>query len=452
MPTLFLITAILLYVFGTKKESIKWLIFTSSFASLYDLTHLIINIALPAMHSYNSSESLIFITLTKMLPVIVFLHGVFTPYGVLVFTIVLSELTSRRTKNILAYVLTLPIFIMVAAAVVNHHLQLDFMALILWAAPYYLAACFLLIFVYLKEKNPKKKKLRLIAAWVMVPSTLVNLVTYNVARAFDLQIDGYWYLFISGTIAFVVFILLVVRSGVFGVRIKFEKQLLDHTITGIASGTSMLNHALKNRIINIDMLALRMHKTSKLLHYQYINDDVIHILAETKQMMQMVKRIQKQIEEVEIIEATDHLNEIVRHALQSNQHLLESKRISVTVNDLAHFQILCDKVHLQEVFNNMLRNAIDAVEAVTGVLTITIYDNKRSILIAFTDNGRGVADGAISKIFDPFYSTKHNEDNFGLGLSYCYIIVRKHGGKIEVASNEQIGSTFTVHLPKYRIV
>ncbi|MCD9024082.1 sensor histidine kinase [Cohnella silvisoli] len=430
MPTLVLITVILLYIYGPKKESIKWLIFAMSFAALYDLDHLVSGSALP----------------------LIFLHKVVTPYGFLMFSIVHSELVSSRTKNALAVGLFFPIVMMCAIAVEKLNLELDYQVLLLWVAPYYLTTSFLLIFAYVKERNPKKKRLRLIAACVVVPSTIADLFLENVVQALGFHVNEFWYMYMFAATGFVIFIVFAIRFGVFGVKIKFEKQLLDQTITGIASGTSMLNHALKNRITNIDMLALRMQETSKLLQYQHINGDVKLILAETKHMMQMVKRIQKQIEEVEIIEAADNLNEIVRHALQSNQYLFESKHISVTVNDLAQFRILCDKVHLQEVFSNVLRNAIDAVEAGKGVLSITVYDNKRNILIDIADNGKGVAKEAVHKIFDPFYSTKHKEDNFGLGLSYCYLVVRKHGGKIEVAGNEPSGATFTVHLPKSRIV
>jgi two-component system NtrC family sensor kinase len=434
MPTLFLITAILMYVYGPKREAIKWLIFTLSFAALYDMTHLIASIILPFMKSYGWSYSSTFIVL-KLLPTLTFLHEVFTPYGFLVFSIVHSELTSHRTKYRLTVALTLPIILMFANAAVNDQLELNYQMLLIWVGPYYLGTCFLLIIAYLKERNPKKKNLRFIAACIVVPSTVANLALDNVAKAYGFQINELGYLYIFGGIAFVVFVLFAIRYGAFGVKIKFEKQLLDQTITGIATGTAMLNHALKNRITNMDMLVSRMKETSRIHNYKSIDGDVDLIFAETKQMMQMVKRIQKQIEEIEIIERTDNLNDIVIQALETNRYLLESKQISVTTNYPSPIQIKCDKFHLQK-----------------GQLSVTIYDNKKFILIDLTDNGKGVTEEAAAKIFDPFFSTKYREDNFGLGLSYCYLVMQKHGGKIEVSSNQDVGTTFTVQLPKNRIV
>ncbi|BBH22422.1 hypothetical protein Back11_37670 [Paenibacillus baekrokdamisoli] len=452
MSTLGLIAVTLLYIYGPKKESIKWLLFTMSFAALYDLAHLIANVILPAMKSSQWSNSSLYMALTKANPLIIVLQGIVTPYGFLMFSIVDSELMSRRTNNRLAVWLLFPIVMMCAFAAEQPDLVVDYRVLLLWNAPYYLTTCFLLIFAYIKEKKTKKKTLRLVAACVIVPSIVVNFALYNVVRVFGFQVNEVEYFYLSGAIVFSINILFAIRFGVFGVKIKFEKQLLDQTITGVASGTAMLNHTLKNRITNIDMLASRLKETSRLLQYEHINGDVELILAESKQMMQMIKRIQKQIEEVEIIEDTDNLIDIVSHALHANRNLFENKRISVTMNDTAQFQILCDRVHLQEVFNNLLRNAIDAMEGENGALSITIYENKKYILIDFTDNGKGVAKEAVPKIFDPFYSTKHKEDNFGLGLSYCYLVMRKHGGKIEVASKQETGATFTIHLPKSRIV
>jgi signal transduction histidine kinase len=102
------------------------------------------------------------------------------------------------------------------------------------------------------------------------------------------------------------------------------------------------------------------------------------------------------------------------------------------------------------VFNNLIRNAVDAVEREVGMLSIRIYETKSNLLIAFSDNGRGMTKEVIDKIFDPFFSTKSRDHNFGLGLSYCYLVMKKHGGKIDVVSKPGTGTTITVHLPKFR--
>jgi signal transduction histidine kinase len=73
----------------------------------------------------------------------------------------------------------------------------------------------------------------------------------------------------------------------------------------------------------------------------------------------------------------------------------------------------------------------------------------REIAIVFTDSGMGIAQEHLTKIFEPFFSTKDNGDGTGLGLSISYGIVRNHGGRIEAESEVGKGSVFSVYLPVY---
>ncbi len=70
------------------------------------------------------------------------------------------------------------------------------------------------------------------------------------------------------------------------------------------------------------------------------------------------------------------------------------------------------------------------------------------LAISFIDSGCGIAPGDLSKIFEPFYTTKPPGKGTGLGLSICYGIITEHGGRIEVDSTLGVGSNFRVVLPK----
>jgi two-component system, NtrC family, sensor kinase len=107
-----------------------------------------------------------------------------------------------------------------------------------------------------------------------------------------------------------------------------------------------------------------------------------------------------------------------------------------------------DSAQLQQVFLNILNNALDAVvkDGVISVRTEHIArDTKMAICIS--DNGPGIPNEMLGKIFDPFFTTKEVGKGTGLGLSISYTIVEKLGGKIIVASEEGKGTTFTISLP-----
>ena len=102
---------------------------------------------------------------------------------------------------------------------------------------------------------------------------------------------------------------------------------------------------------------------------------------------------------------------------------------------------------LQQVFFNLVNNAIDAMDNQGGRLTISCRKNQQYIVIKLSDTGKGIAEANLERIFDPFFTTKPVGKGTGLGLSICYGIIEKMGGKIEVQSSVGAGTTFSVALP-----
>ncbi|MFC5470542.1 ATP-binding protein [Cohnella suwonensis] len=425
-----LLLAGFLFHFGPKQESNRWAVLFLLFVGLGSFSAVVMQ--------------------TELRSFFFFLLQACSPYGFVMFAITYSEATTRRTKNVLAYALLIPLCVTLLISPLRPEIQINFSLMLLWSAPYYLGGCILLISSYLRERDRAKRKYRLITASFFVPPILAILVFDHIKRAVTQHFDGYLNISIVVWSAFAFFIVAAIRFGVLGVRIRFEKQLNDQKVKGIASGAAMFNHAVKNRITNIDMLTGKVKELLPTERNDRIDNDIERILTETQQVMHMVKRIQKQIDDVELVEDTANLIDLLTHALHSNQYLLESKSVSVSTVYSVNYDILCDKLHLQEVFSNIIGNAVEAVDEEGGTLAIRIYDSKGGVRIDFTDNGKGMSKKAEAQIFDPFYSTKQSDVNFGLGLSYCYQIAQKHGGSIKVLSSEGEGSTFTLHLPKYR--
>ncbi|MEN6483918.1 MAG: ATP-binding protein, partial [Syntrophobacteraceae bacterium] len=111
-------------------------------------------------------------------------------------------------------------------------------------------------------------------------------------------------------------------------------------------------------------------------------------------------------------------------------------------------QTTSDSAQLQQVFLNILNNAIDAIGKDGTISVSTSYDPKsREMAISLSDDGPGIPVEVLKKIFDPFFTTKEVGKGTGLGLAISYSIVEKLGGRILVASEVGAGSTFTIYLP-----
>src|SRR5215210_666904 len=108
--------------------------------------------------------------------------------------------------------------------------------------------------------------------------------------------------------------------------------------------------------------------------------------------------------------------------------------------------IVADRESLRSVFTNLVINAVEAIDGEGGKISIKLSNTEpNSVKVEITDSGRGIAAQDISKVFEPYFSTK--ETGTGLGLAIVKKAVDDHGGTISVASKGGSGTTFTIILP-----
>jgi len=108
--------------------------------------------------------------------------------------------------------------------------------------------------------------------------------------------------------------------------------------------------------------------------------------------------------------------------------------------------VKCNPQQIGQVILNLLLNAVQALEG-QGVITVRTFPRNGGVCLQVSDTGKGIPPKLLDKIFEPFFTTKEIGKGTGLGLSISSDIVQKHKGKIEVASQEHQGTTFTVWLP-----
>lgn len=109
-------------------------------------------------------------------------------------------------------------------------------------------------------------------------------------------------------------------------------------------------------------------------------------------------------------------------------------------------QVNCYPQQLNQVFMNILVNAAQAVEK-QGEIRIATRESAGVVEIVISDTGQGIPEENLSRIFDPFFTSKEVGKGTGLGLNVAYNIIKKHQGSINVQSEVGIGATFTVRIP-----
>lgn len=144
------------------------------------------------------------------------------------------------------------------------------------------------------------------------------------------------------------------------------------------------------------------------------------------------------------------MNFVLEDTLALRDYDLRMSHIRVHLdfaNDLP--EIPADPHQLQQVFLNLINNAVDAIleKGTEGDLWVRTGTQGTRIFIEFEDSGPGVKDA--TRVFDPFYTTKPVGKGTGLGLSICYGIITEHGGNIQVKNLPERGATFRIELPVY---
>ncbi len=139
------------------------------------------------------------------------------------------------------------------------------------------------------------------------------------------------------------------------------------------------------------------------------------------------------------------LNEVVHELLEFVKYELEEADIELIAElDAGIDNIELDVKYLKQALMNMVKNAIAAMPN-GGVLRVLTSQKGDDVVLRISDNGIGMSDEIMSKIFEPYFTTK--DFGSGIGLTLVYKVIKEHNGEIAVISQEGKGTTFTISFP-----
>jgi len=222
--------------------------------------------------------------------------------------------------------------------------------------------------------------------------------------------------------------------------IRSEKLAsLGELVAGIA-------HEINNPLTGILVFSSLIQSNPKL--DATLKNDIETVMRETKRCASIVKGLLEFARCSTPRMGLCSPNEISERALSLIEHQILFQDITVTrryAGDLP--ALLLDPDQFEQVLVNMFLNAAQAMRG-EGVLEIAsgVDPEAGCVFVRISDNGCGIPEANLPKIFDPFFSTKENKGT-GLGLSVSYGIIEKHGGAIEVQSEVGTGTTFTITFP-----
>ena len=145
---------------------------------------------------------------------------------------------------------------------------------------------------------------------------------------------------------------------------------------------------------------------------------------------------------------------VLVEVVSTNQHAAKRQGLGLSLTGSAELLVRGDRSQLVSVFSNLVDNAIKYSE-IGGVVNVSSTINGDEIMVSVTDYGIGIAERDQKRIFERFYrvdkARSRATGGTGLGLSIVRHIVLEHGGAIDIKSEEGVGSTFTVRLPRVSV-
>jgi two-component system NtrC family sensor kinase len=245
------------------------------------------------------------------------------------------------------------------------------------------------------------------------------------------------------------------------VRIEREKAASDEMVmqsskmAALGKMAAGIAHEINNPLAVIgekagwikDLLGMAEVTTSENL--QEISDAVNKIEYHVTRAKTITHRLLGFARRMEPIAEKTNINEILEETLEFLENEARYRAIGLQANYATDLPLTTtDPTQLQQVFLNIINNAIDAIGK-DGEIVINTRDiaKNNELAVEISDNGPGIPKEVLQKIFDPFFTTKAVGQGTGLGLSIAYSIVEKLGGRIMVASEEGKGTTFSIYLP-----
>ncbi|EKE04381.1 MAG: hypothetical protein ACD_20C00084G0001 [uncultured bacterium] len=192
-----------------------------------------------------------------------------------------------------------------------------------------------------------------------------------------------------------------------------------------------------------------IEKSKEEADYQFILEDLPPLIKSCKDGAERCKQIVLDLKNFSRLDEA-LLKEIdIHEGLESTLNILYNKfKNKVNVHkEFGELPMLsCYAGQLNQVFMNILDNAIQAVPEHGDVYVRTSFENN-NIKVIIEDNGAGIDQESLSRIFDPFFTTKPVGEGTGLGLSISYRIIKTHNGTIDVESEKGKGTKFTIKIP-----
>ncbi|MBP1962136.1 sensor histidine kinase [Paenibacillus aceris] len=328
----------------------------------------------------------------------------------------------------------------------TEEMPITFPIVALWAVPYIFSGAVLIVMKM--DRLPAMRRTHLFTCLALLPPILCVGVLNYVMPSFGFYRMWVYHVWI---LAFVVpfFVFTFFKYGFLGMRLLIERRKLDSTLRAITSGTAILNHAIKNDVGKMRLFLEKMKQHAEDTNQTELIQDIEVVMGASQHIRDMISRVHEQTQELPLRVSAVHLGDLLEEVLLPLRPYLAKIAVHSNISEESTLQL--DRIQIAETLTNVLMNAIEAMPQ-GGELIIRTLQAKKNIVLEIKDNGLGMEKEVLKQVLEPFYTTKSgSHSNFGLGLAYCYSVMKKHGGSLELSSSPGKGTSVFLTFPGSRL-
>jgi C4-dicarboxylate-specific signal transduction histidine kinase len=244
--------------------------------------------------------------------------------------------------------------------------------------------------------------------------------------------------------------------------VKKEAQLIQASkMTTLGLMAAGMAHEINQPLNVIQICADVMLKTvrrGQVIAQEELSAMANDIVANVERAAGIIRHVRDFARQSEVVKSRIDINAPIRDLFKVMGHQLKAHQILLDLDlDPDIPCIMAEHNRLEQVFINLVTNAIDAVDekaatpehaSMTKKLTIRSRSQNGKVVVTVADNGIGMSEELQQKIFEPFYTTKQIGKGTGLGVSISYGIVKDYDGAIAIQSRVGCGTTFTLTFPE----
>lgn len=273
----------------------------------------------------------------------------------------------------------------------------------------------------------------------------IVFIRYNQISNISIPYNEFLYGLITYLGIFSIFLLIyaMLKYNIFEINVRQKRVNFERQFDTAHVGLKVFSHSIKNQFIAVKLLSEQLNNHENDSRKKEI---IKEILAISNNSIGKLSSLTREMGVVKLKYERANIYQLLEYIVKKHQNI--NRKIEFTLEGKDYIFLKIDLKQFEKVLDNIIINGVEACQGVEyPKIKVTVSDQNNYAIIRVIDNGKGIDQKNLKKVFEPFFSTKPTLSNWGIGLSYCQKVVEAFGGVISINSEIDQGTMVLIYIP-----